>query len=172
MQYSARDLEVWTHNFVVLQTNTHGMPIHRIEGKYLEQFKNSSSHYVIHPKVTTLQLGNAVGIVISCTATMEELGKDLVMNGDTRFYQFPETNSSVEIRSQQLCLSPKEKVAYTDFFTEIETNSLHSRSGYMNYNYKIEKAHATEFVSVEISDNGRRRAKEFDPKNVFHIKIS
>jgi lipopolysaccharide export system protein LptC len=127
--------DAWLRDFVMLRTDAKGQAINRLEGVYAEHFPDNDSYHVTRPRVVGQKIESPVVVGVSKTATMEQGGKRITMNGDAYVHRKPDTrNEALDVRSQQLIILPDDNVVYTEMPAEVFKGRLHLLGKGMHYN--------------------------------------
>lgn len=151
------EMDAWARDFVMLRTSPEGHPINRLEGAYAEHFPDDDSYHVTEPRAIGQQAANPLTIGTARTATMEQGGKRIVMNGQAHLHRQQDAeNDALDVRSEQLVILPDEDVIYTDLpATVLKGNSRMSGKG-MRYNNTTRQLEVSASSDVEIAGSETR----------------
>lgn len=109
------DPDAWSGPFIMLQSNTEGIPITRLDGEYMRHYPLDDSYEVGSPELISKRPDSPRVIASSNIAYGYNNFKLIHMLGDGHVHRFPhEETRALDITSEKLVVHPDEDIIETD----------------------------------------------------------
>src|SRR5690554_5824456 len=80
----------WATNFVMIRTDTAGVASNRLEGRRMQHYPDDDSYEITKARAVGQQPDSPITIGTSDTATMDQEGKRIIMQGNARVHRLPD----------------------------------------------------------------------------------
>lgn len=154
----------WADKFVMVRTDTAGIPINRLEGVYMQHYPDDDSYKVTTARAVGQQPGSPVTVGTSKVAIMDQDGARIIMQGDAHLHRLADKDhAALDVTSQQLTLLPDKDIAFTDLpALVVNGNSTMNGKG-MRYDNKTRTLQVYSATDVKISGQDTQNQRNSKP---------
>ncbi|PWF23876.1 LPS export ABC transporter periplasmic protein LptC [Corticimicrobacter populi] len=146
--------DAWASDFVLLRTDTGGIPVNRLAGTHMQHFPDDDSYEVDHPVATGLRATNPVTIGTARTAVMDQGGARITLRGDAHLRRLADAErAELNLYSPELIILPDADKAYTDLPTLVEQGRSQMRGKGMQYDNSSRILTVDSASQVDIAPN-------------------
>ncbi len=150
----------WSEKFVMLSSDTNGVPVNRVEGTRMQHFPYNDSYKLFDATATGQRPDSPRTVGTADTATILDGGNKILMQGNAHLHRFPYgEDKALDVTSDELIIYPNEDIITTDKPALVINGSSRMNGNGMMYNNKTRKldVYSSSDVSISGQDSNRRR---------------
>lgn len=153
----------WARHFVMVQTDSTGLPINRLEGDGLRHYPDDDSYEIDNARATNQGVDAPTTIGSSILATMNSDSTVIVLSGDAHVHRMGDANrAALDVASDKLTLLTTEDVVQTSLPARVVHGSHTMQGTGMRYDNRTGQLQVFSASDVKLSgqdaDNIRQRS--------------
>jgi lipopolysaccharide export system protein LptC len=157
----------WATDFVMIRTDTAGVASNRLEGVRMQHYPDDDSYEITKARAVGQQPNSPITIGTSNTATMDQDGKRIIMQGNARVHRLPDAKeAALDVTSDQLTILPDEDVVFTDLPALVIHGKSTMKGKGMRYDNATRNLQVFSATGVKISGEESRPQQSTKPGTI------
>ncbi|HLR12242.1 MAG TPA: LPS export ABC transporter periplasmic protein LptC [Burkholderiaceae bacterium] len=147
----------WARTFVMIQTNNAGMPVNRLEGRFMRHYPDDDSYEVDDARAVNQRADAPITIGSAKLATMNSDSTLIVLTGDAHVHRLADAErAALDVTSNELTLLTDEDIVKTALPARVVHGS-HTMEGIgMRYDNRSGKLQVFSASDVKLSGQDTR----------------